>query len=54
MIITEKQLLILFDTIKESLRTHDCASLFSYNWETRKRIVDQIIAQQSDKLVDVK
>ena len=52
--ITQKKLIVLFERTKESLRTHDCAGLFSYTWEARVELIKQIVNQQSDKLVDVK
>ena len=54
--ITEKQLQIMFRVLEGSLCMHDRTdmNIFGYDRETRSNIYNQIINQQSDKLIDVK
>lgn len=48
--ITEKQLLVLITTLKESIQI---AGYFSVSNQTRKEIMEQIYNQQSDSLIEV-
>ncbi|NBL00479.1 MAG: hypothetical protein EOM50_21245 [Erysipelotrichia bacterium] len=54
--VTEKQLQIMFRVLEGTLSMYDRKdmNLFGYDQETRLRIYNQILNQQSDKLVDVK
>lgn len=54
--VTEKQLQIMFRVLEGTLSMCDRIdmNLFGYNQETRLRIYNQILNQQSDKLVDIK
>lgn len=54
--ITEKQLQIMFRVLEGTLSVDDRTdmNLFGYNQETRLRIYNQILNQQSDKIVDIK
>ena len=54
--VTEKQLQIMFRVLEGTLSMYDRTdmNLFGYDQETRLRIYNQILNQQSDKLVDVK
>lgn len=50
--ITEKQLYVLYETTKESLRIASPA-YFSFSHETRLKIVNEVLSQMSEKLMDV-
>ena len=54
--ITEKQLQIMLRVLEGSLCMLDTTdmNLFGYDRKTRNDIYNQIINQQSDKLIDVK
>ncbi len=54
--VTEKQLQIMFRVLEGTLNVGDRTdmNLFGYDQETRLRIFNQILNQQSDKIVDVK
>jgi len=54
--VTEKQLQIMFRVLEGTLSMYDRTdmNLFGYDQETRLRIHNQILNQQSDKLIDVK
>ena len=51
--ISEKQLQLLFQTLIDSI-TVDITQLFSLDIQTRKKLYEQIINQQSDQLIDIK
>ena len=51
--VTEKQLLILLDTLKGSLHLADGGSLFGYDAETRRLIYNKIVNQSNDELIEV-
>jgi len=48
--ITEKQLLVMITTLKESL---SISGYFSVSYEARNGIMNQIYNQQSDKIIDI-
>ena len=50
--ITEKQLIVLFDIAKDSLRI--IGTVAGYDEKTRQNLVNDIINQQSNLLIDVK
>ena len=50
--ITEKQLIVLFDIAKHSMRF--IGDFAGYDEKTRQNLVNDIINQQSNDLVDVK
>lgn len=54
--VTEKQLQIMFRVLEGSLSMYDRTdiNLFGYSQETRLKIFNQILNQQSDKLIDIK
>ena len=54
--VTEKQLQIMFRVLEGTLSMYDRTdiNLFGYDHETRLRIYNQILNQQSDKVIDVK
>jgi hypothetical protein len=54
--VTEKQLQIMFRVLEGTLSMYDRTdmNLFGYDQETRLRIYNQILNQQSDKVIDVK
>lgn len=53
--VSEKQLLIMLRTLEGSLRSEDTVSTnFGYDRETRIKIYNQIMNQQSEKLIEVK
>ena len=54
--ITEKQLVIMFRVLEGSLTINDRTdmNIFGYNHKLRSLIWQQIINQQSDKLIDIK
>lgn len=54
--ITEKQLLIMFRVFEGTLAIQDMPDMdvFGYDAETRRKIYNQILNQQSDEIVDVK
>jgi hypothetical protein len=54
--VTEKQLQIMFRVLEGSLTICDRTdmNMFGYDKETRLRIFNQILNQQSNELVDVK
>ena len=54
--VTEKQLQIMFRVLEGTLSMCDRTdmNLFGYSQETRLRIFNQILNQQSDKLIDIK
>lgn len=49
--LTEKQAMVLLDLAKHSLQV--CGRVAGYDEETRLRIVNEIVNQQSDDLVDL-
>ena len=51
--ITNKRAMIMFDTLKESVKIADGGKLFTWDHHIRKQLVDQIINQQSDKLINL-
>lgn len=53
MIITNKQAMIMFDTLKETLKLHDNGNIFTWDYETRKQMVNVIINQQSNLLINL-
>jgi hypothetical protein len=54
--VTEKQLLIMFRVLEGTLSMYDRTdmNIFGYDQETRLRIYNQILNQQSDKIIEVK
>lgn len=54
--VTEKQLQVLFRVLEGSLNMYDRTdmNLFGYDRKTRTDVYNQILNQQSEKLVDVK
>jgi hypothetical protein len=54
--VTEKQLQIMFRVLEGTLSMYDRTdmNLFGYDQETRLRIYNQILNQQSDKVIDIK
>jgi hypothetical protein len=54
--ITEKQLSVLIRVLEGSLTIFDRTdmNLFGYNYEIRKRTWEEIVNQQSDKIIDIK
>lgn len=52
MIISEKQLLFLYQVLKDSIGIH--GSCFGYDSDTRLKILNEIFNQQSEKLREVK
>lgn len=54
MIISEKQLLVIFETARACIGISDAIGIFPYDKVTLCRIIQQIINQQSDRLIDVK
>lgn len=50
--ITERQLQMLMVTLQDSQK--NVVGLFSYDLEARNGLLNEIIKQQSDKLIDVK
>lgn len=54
--VTEKQIQIMFRVLEGSLSMYDSTdmNLFGYSQETRLKIFNQILNQQSDKLIDIK
>ena len=53
MIVSNKQILIMFEILIDSLRLCDnSGSIFSFSDKTRKQLVDEIINQQSNELVE--
>lgn len=54
MLVSEKQLIIMLDALRGSLKIHDRLGMWNYDENTRRIFFEQIINQQSDKLVDVK
>lgn len=56
MLITEKQLLMLIDTLRDTLSFYERLNNdpFSFNYTTRRDLLEQIINQQSDKLIEIK
>lgn len=54
--VTEKQIQIMFRVLEGSLSMYDRTdmNLFGYSQETRLKIFNQILNQQSDKLIDIK
>jgi hypothetical protein len=50
--VSEKQLMVLFDIAKYSLQI--IGGVAGYDEKTRQNLVNDIINQQSDKLIDVK
>lgn len=51
--ITQKQLLMLNQTAIDSCLI-DSVDIFSLSLKTRKELVENILNQQSDKLIDIK
>lgn len=53
--VSEKQLLIMFRVFEGSLSMADRSdmNLFGYDRETRLKIFDEILNQQSDEIIDV-
>lgn len=51
MIITEKQLLFLFQVLKDSIGIHGVC--FAYDSNTRLKMVNEIFNQQSEELHEV-
>jgi hypothetical protein len=56
MIVSEKQLLIMFRVLEGSLIMHDRTdmNIFGYDNMTRRDVYNQIINQQSDELINIK
>jgi hypothetical protein len=54
--VTEKQLQIMFRVLEGTLSIYDRGdkNLFGYDRATRLRTYNQILNQQSDKIIDVK
>mgnify|MGYP001584488416 CR=1 FL=1 len=53
--ITEKQLLMLYQTLKDTLIFYERekGDPFSFSYNTRKELLDDICNQQSEKIIDV-
>lgn len=54
MIITEKQLLMLFQVLVDSLPIVGSASPFKHNQEIRGNLAEEILNQQSNRLIEIK
>lgn len=54
MIISEKQIMQLIQTLHDSLCITGGASPFYYSQEYRRNLADEILQQQSEELKDVK
>lgn len=55
MIISEKQLLLLIETLRDSVKFNFCGnSPFNIPHETRLNLLEAIINQQSDELIQFK
>ena len=54
MIITEKQIVLLLDILKDSLRGIQVQGQFSILYESRKELYLEIMNQQSEELKDIK
>lgn len=52
MIISEKQLIMLMETLTDTLKLGDFP--FTYSYETRLDLANKILNQQSQKLIEVK
>ncbi len=52
--ITEKQLLMLFEILRDSLCIYSSGHQFSYDLKDRIKLADDIVSQQQDDLVNVK
>lgn len=50
--VTEKQLLVMFDVLKESCRIH--GGWAGYSHETLQNLVQEIVNQQPDTIRDIK
>lgn len=50
--LTDKQALLLFELVKDSLKIRD-AGIFSFDINARGQLVNDIINQQNDQMVDL-
>lgn len=52
-IINNQQLIVLFQTLTDSLKVNYNPNIFSYNYEYRSKVFDDIINQQSTNLREI-
>ena len=51
--LTPTQIIILFDTLKDSMKFQDFAKGFTWSYETRKETIDKIMQQQYNDLINL-
>jgi len=51
--ISDKQVLILFEIAKDSLKLFSADDLFTFDNKTRKALVNQIVNHQDDTIIDL-
>ena len=51
--ISDKQAMMMFDTLKESVQIADEAKVFTWSHATRQQMIVQIINQQSNELINL-
>lgn len=51
--ISEQQLMMLLDTLKDSLRIEDDGAIFTYSTEGRTELINEIYKQQDKEPIEV-
>lgn len=51
--ISEQQLMMLLDTLKDSLRIDDGGKVFTYSTEARHELINDIVSQQDTEVKEV-
>jgi len=51
--ISNQQVIILVDTLRDTLKLHDGAGIFGFTYKTREKLYQDIMHQQSCRIVDL-